>query len=134
LRKKAQLEALQAKAKELETESKVLKQSIEQCSIASILIGLSSHDHKTVTETLIDASDMEKEIKPRVSLVVGGKRKRFISEGTIEQTAQPLKLSIDGKITLIGGGKTHINWKSGVYCDENGEQRQLTQDQLENLR
>eukprot|EP00541_Cyclophora_tenuis_P014487 CAMPEP_0116570242 /NCGR_PEP_ID=MMETSP0397-20121206/16820_1 /TAXON_ID=216820 /ORGANISM="Cyclophora tenuis, Strain ECT3854" /LENGTH=354 /DNA_ID=CAMNT_0004098055 /DNA_START=317 /DNA_END=1381 /DNA_ORIENTATION=+ len=132
LRKKAQLEALQSKVKGLENESRLLKQSLEECSIASILVGLSSgSQQQTVTDALLDVSTSK---GPKVALFVGGKRKRFISEESVEKPPQPLKLNIDGRITLIGGGKTHINWKSGVYCDENGVQKQLTQDQLETLR
>ena len=135
LRKKAQLEGLQTKVKGLEAEGKLLRQSIEECSIASILVGLSSGDEtKSVTDSLLSASDLDSMAKPKVSLVVGGKRKRFISDDNMEKPPQPLKLNIDGQITLIGGGKTHINWKSGVYCDDNGSQRKLTQDQLESLR
>lgn len=52
----------------------------------------------------------------------------------LEVEAKPLKLDIEGQTTLIGAGKTHINWKSGVYCDDSGSKRQLTQDQLESLR
>jgi hypothetical protein len=143
LRKKAQLDALQTKAKGLEEESIVLTQSIEECSIASILVGFSSMTdaNKTVTDTLLDVSNFDKKnatgsrgSSPKVSLALGGKRKRFISEDVMERAPQPLKLNIDGQSTLIGGGKTHINWKSGVYCDENSIQRQLTQEQLESLR
>eukprot|EP00540_Astrosyne_radiata_P007727 CAMPEP_0116827368 /NCGR_PEP_ID=MMETSP0418-20121206/3059_1 /TAXON_ID=1158023 /ORGANISM="Astrosyne radiata, Strain 13vi08-1A" /LENGTH=244 /DNA_ID=CAMNT_0004456133 /DNA_START=932 /DNA_END=1666 /DNA_ORIENTATION=+ len=134
LRKKAQLEALQSKVKGLEAESRLLKQSIEECSIASILVGLSSKNQQSVTDTLLDATQVLPQTRQKVSLMVGGKRKRFVSEEAVERPPQPLKLNIDGQITLIGGGKTHINWKSGVYCDENGVQRQLTQEQLECLR
>lgn len=138
LRKKAQLEALQEKAKVLENERKLLTQSIEECSIANILVGLSgtsgAESDKSVTDTLLDASKFEKSVTPKVSLVGGGKRKRFISEESSVKSPQPLKLNIDGKTTVIGGGKTNINWKSGVYSDENGVQRQLTQEQLEGLR
>jgi hypothetical protein len=143
LRKKAQLDALQIKAKGLEEESIILKQSIEECSIASILVGISitTDANKTVTDTLLDVSNFDKNngtgsrgSSPRISLALGGKRKRFISEDAMERAPQPLKLNIDGQSTLLGGGKTHINWKSGVYCDENGVQRQLTQEQLESLR
>ena len=34
----------------------------------------------------------------------------------------------------MGGGKTHINWKTGVYCDDKGVQKQLAQQELEELR
>mmetsp|Transcript_12447 Transcript_12447/g.20656 ORF Transcript_12447/g.20656 Transcript_12447/m.20656 type:complete len:377 (+) Transcript_12447:41-1171(+) len=145
LRKKAQLDALQTKAKGLEEESIVLKQSIEECSIASILVGISctsninaAEANKSVTNTLLDVSNFDKDgngkrAAPKI-VMSGSKRKRFVSEDVMERAPQPLKLNINGQSTLIGGGKTHINWKSGVYCDENGVQRQLTQQQLETLR
>lgn len=47
----------------------------------------------------------------------------------------PLKLEINGRIVLIGGdGRTHINWKTGIYTDDNGIRSQLTKQQLESLR
>jgi len=47
---------------------------------------------------------------------------------------QPLKLQFEGgKTTLIGGEKTHINWKNGVCSDENGVRHELTPLQLETL-
>ena len=131
LRKKAQLEALQAKVTQLEDEGRVLKQSIEECSIASILVGLSSGNQHSATDSLLDVTEVKASV-PKVMRV--GKRKRFVCDDSAEQVAQPLKLNIDGEMTLLGGGKTHINWKSGVYCDENGLQRQLTSEQLESLR
>lgn len=134
LRKKAQLEALQAKVTQLEDEGRVLKQSIEECSIASILVGLSSGNQHTATDSLLsDGISESKPIAPIVTRV--GKRKRFVVENDdAERVPQPLKVNIEGKMTLIGGGKTHINWKSGVYSDEHGVQRQLTPEQLESLR
>jgi len=132
LRKKAHFDALQQKVKCLEAESRVLRQSIEECSIASILVGLStnSNQHKVV-DSFLDCS----ETKKLPTKYLSGKRKRFFSDSdTVERVPQPLKLIINGKTTFIGGGKTHINWKSGVYCDDVGVQRQLTQDQLESLR
>ena len=139
LRKKAQLEALQSKAKVLESERKRLTLSIEECSIANILVGLSGSskaldESRSVADTLLDATNFDKKITPRVAFVVGGKRKRFVSEDSADKTPQPLKLNIDGHTNLIGGGKTNINWKSGVYSNKNGMQRQLTQEQLESLR
>ena len=156
LRKKAQLEALQRKAKGLEDESRLLKQSLEECSIASILVGLSSSDQRNShdpernqqlrsagleMDSLLNIRKLQHQQQqqqqhrdPKMSLIVSGKRKRFISDDAVEKPPQPLKLNIDGHITLIGGGKTHINWKSGVYCDESGQQKQLTQEQLETLR
>jgi len=131
-RKKAQLEALQQRVTQLEEEARVLKQSIEECSIASILVGLSSGNHPTATDSLLDDVTDTKPSGPKVTMV--GKRKRFVLEDGAESVPQPLKLIVGGKTTLIGGGKTHINWKSGVYCDEHGVQCQLTPQQLEALR
>lgn len=144
LRKKAQLEALQSKVKGLQAESQVLKQSLEECSIASILVGLSHKTNKTedaIRQSLLqvatlDTSTCHKEAEEIIQLV-GGKRKRFVSPEAIEHKSasnQPLKIKINGKTTSIGGGKTHINWKTGVYSDEHGNQKQLTQKQLESLR
>jgi len=138
LRKKAQLEALQSKVKDLEAERQVLKQKIEECSIASILLGLSGEQDQS-TQSLLDSSaskaGMSSPRASKIALLATGKRKRFVSETTGEkQQPQPLKITVDGKTTLIGGGKSHINWKTGVYVDEDGEQRQLTHEQLETLR
>ena len=143
LRKKAQLEALQSKVKGLKAEAEVLKQSLEECSLASILVGLSHNATKkgidTVTKSLITVASSSdsctKEVDEIVQLV-GGKRKRFVTPEMEDKSAsnQPLKLKINGKVTWIGGVRTHINWKTGVYSDENGTQKQLTQQQLESLR
>jgi hypothetical protein len=121
------MEALQTKASQLQEEGRVLKQSIEECSIASILVGLSTGNQQT--SSLFDVQQKQ-EASPK--LLKSGKRKRFFVDS--ELSAQPLKLDIEGQTTLFGGGKTHINWKRGVYCDENGVQQQLTQEQLESLR
>jgi hypothetical protein len=132
LRKKAQLEVLQSKVKGLQAESQVLKQSLEECSIASILVGLSSGSQNHLIQSLLleatkaEGSDIVK--------LVGSKRKRFVSEDMTEKPAQPLRININGETTLIGGGRTNINWKSGVYSDGSGAERQLTQGQLECLR
>lgn len=131
LRKKAQLEALQSKMQGLQDESKALKQSLEECSIASILVGLSSGENDPIIQSLIkDVTEVEEQ---EVLRLVGGKRKRFISDDS-EKIPQPLKINIDGQSALIGGGRTHINWKTGVYSDEHGNHRQLTQEHLESLR
>jgi hypothetical protein len=133
LRKKAQLQVLQSKVKELQAKSQVLKQSLEECSIASILVGLSSGNQNCPIESLLlEATKAE---GPDIVKLVGSKRKRFVSEDMTEKpTAQPLRININGETTLIGGGRTNINWKSGVYSDGSGAQRQLTQGQLEGLR
>ena len=43
----------------------------------------------------------------------------------------------ESKLTTVGGagaGKTQINWKTGVFFDEDGVKKQLTPDELEDLR
>jgi bZIP transcription factor len=143
LRKKAQLEALQSKVRDLEAEKKALKLKVEECSIASILIHLAEptpeEQQQDETTSLLDATMQRQEKQQlsdaRISLLTAGKRKRFASVDTSEENKLPqtLKLQIDGQTTLIGP-KSHINWKSGVYSDDNGAQRQLTLEQLEGLR
>ena len=178
-RKKVQLEVLQEKVKNLRGENKSLKQSLEECTIASILVGFSGvtdddvdndHDNDATIQSLIkEATDLESKdiFKTTVGGIgPGGKRKRFVSdasESDIAATATdaddcsspssaatgnnnntttaaaavsfPLKLEINGRIVLIGGdGRTHINWKTGIYTDDNGIRSQLTKQQLESLR
>ena len=136
LRKKAQLQALQSRVKELQEESRLLKQTVEECSIASILLGLSGQqEEEDVTDGINDL------MKPRVNdptkfcAMPGGKRKRFLSDA--DQTPQPMELKIRGKLTTVGGagaGKTQINWKTGVFFDEEGVKKQLSPEELEDLR
>lgn len=144
LRKKAQLQNLQAKMMELQSESRRLKQSIEECSIASILLGLSGgpksgNENSTISKrerSLSECSSIISSEPISVPTSVKGRRKRFISDisGNEEQTTQ-FRFEIRGQSAVIGGGgSTHINWKTGVYCDENGEQKQLTNEELESLR
>ena len=63
LRKKAQLQALQSRVKELQEESRLLKQTVEECSIASILLGLSGQqeEEEDVTDGINDL------MKPRAN-------------------------------------------------------------------
>lgn len=142
MRKKAQLEALQSKVKGLEAERQVLKQKVEECGVASILLGLSAGandigllgDRKENEE-----SEVSRAASPDVVAILSGtKRKRFISEAIGEQSEIPqqqsLTINIDGQITEIGSGKSHINWKTGVYKDQGGVQKQLTPEQLADLR
>mmetsp|Transcript_23391 Transcript_23391/g.26219 ORF Transcript_23391/g.26219 Transcript_23391/m.26219 type:complete len:431 (-) Transcript_23391:1827-3119(-) len=153
-RKKAQLEALQEKVIILQGKNKSLKQNLEDCSIASILIGLSftedgdSRD-ATIQSLIKEASELESKDISRKN--VGGegtgavKRKRVVSDASDTAVAAnsstdnaasfPLKLEINGQTTLFGGdGRTHINWKNGIYTDDNGSRSQLTKLQLESLR
>jgi hypothetical protein len=135
LRKKAQLETLQTKVKGLQAESQVLQQSLEECSIASILVGLSSGNNDC-SNTIPSLLQSPQQPPKHIEVVLGGsKRKRFISDAdTQTPSPQPLEINIDGRSAVIGGGRTHINWKTGVYSDENGTHHQLTQEQLETLR
>lgn len=131
LRKKAQLEALQSKVKGLQAESNVLKQSLEECSIASILVGLASGENNRMIEELVN--EVSGADEQDVVRLAGGKRKRFFSDVS-DKIPQALTIKIDGRMATIGGGRTHINWKSGVYSDENGNQIQLSRKDLESLR
>jgi hypothetical protein len=152
IRKKAQLAALQTKVARLEAERVTLRQSIEECSIAGILLGL----HQTGTEgkedddddheaTLLENVNSTKDASAnstsstKVALLANGKRKRFLEQDentpeAFKQPSQPIKLMIDGKTALVGGGKSHINWKTGIYIDHAGLHSKLTPAQLENLR
>ena len=150
IRKKAQLAALQTKVARLEAERVTLRQRIEECSIAGILLGL----HQTGTEgkededaeaTLLENVNSTKEASAnstsstKVALLANGKRKRFLEQDentpeAFKQPSQPIKLMIDGKTALVGGGKSHINWKTGIYIDHAGLHSKLTPAQLENLR
>lgn len=138
LRKKAQLEHLQGRVKDLQAESKVLKQSLEECSIASILVGLSSGGQdRLIVQALLKEASKSEDVEHILPATAGSKtrRKRFVPDDDVsEKQAQPLRIKIGGQTHLIGGGRTHINWKSGVYSDEKGAQKQLTQKQLESLR
>ncbi|KAL3918604.1 MAG: hypothetical protein SGILL_004157 [Bacillariaceae sp.] len=139
LRKKEMLQNLQTKVQRLQGESKVLKQSLEECSIASILVGLSTGDEREsqIQALVAEASQIQNN---EILKVVAGKRKRFLSDADVAEGAdprtssQPLEIEINGKLTKIGGGRTHINWKSGLYKDENAMEHQLTNEQLESLR
>jgi bZIP transcription factor len=139
LRKKAQLQDLQSQVKGLQAESKVLKQSLEECSIASILVGLSSGERDATIQSLLrEANAIESK---EIFQVVAGKRKRFLSDADssscerLTPAQQVLEIKAkNGTIIRVGGGRSQINWKSGLYVDEDGIQRQLTHEQLECLR
>lgn len=138
LRKKAHLEALQSKARGLEAERQVLKQQIEECSIASILLGLSSGSEFEEPDTEValgeDSNGRSGNLSSEIALLSGGSRRRFRVDAPDGKKFQPLKLNIDGQLTLVGGGKTHVNWKTGSFQDEDGNKVRLTEDQLEHLR
>lgn len=134
LRKKAQLQALQSRVKELQDESRVLRQTVEECSIASILLGLSSGANQKHDDEFAEIQQACNAETERTFFTMTGKRKRFVSDAG--DGPPPMKLKIKGQTTLVGGsgGKSHINWKTGVYLDEKGEQKQLTSKELESLR
>lgn len=136
LRKKEQLQSLKARVNELEEEGRRLKQQTEACSVASILVGL-SHGSSTGQES-ISGADSSAQQKNYGETLSGGKRKRFLSLDGEEPSPPPMELNIKGHITLVGGpageGKTQINWKTGVYFDDQGQRHQLTKKELEELR
>jgi len=141
LRKKAQLRALQSRVKQLQEEGRILRQTVEECSVASILLGLSSGaGPKAATDAAgddIDAVSSERSspYAANFDTTLGGKRKRFLLDSS-DRSPRPMKLRINGKLTEIGGdnGKAHINWKTGVFCDEDGKEMQLSPEELEELR
>lgn len=135
LRKKAQLQGLLNKLEKLQAESQLLKQTLDECKIASILLGLSGDNSKSTQGLFdIDLSNL-KAGENSSHLCLTGKRKRFVSDAE-DCGPQPMKLVIKGKTTLVGGSgaKAHINWKTGVYVDETGTQKQLSSDELDKLR
>lgn len=136
LRKKAQLQSLQKRVTELQDESRMLRQTVEECSIASILLGLSSGgEYKDGNDLLGVTESLSKDLKNHTFFTMNGKRKRFVSDAG-DFAPKAMKLEIKGKTTIVGGGsgKTHINWKTGAYMDENGEHQQLSPEELETLR
>jgi hypothetical protein len=136
MRKKAHLEILKERALTLETERKQLQQAIEECNIASILLGISCVESAKLVGDILGNDNNNEVISERVIEVtkLSGKRKRFISEDEAEKLPQPLRLTVNGQTTMVGGGKTHMNWKSGIYSDENGMQTKLSPHELECLR
>ena len=144
VRKKEQLQALKSRVSELEEEGRRLKQSIQECSVASILLGLSAGSASAAAGGKGEHQDG---ILPKASgspssnfgaSLACSKRKRFLSLDGEDPTPPPMQLNIKGQITLVGGpsseGKTNINWKTGVYVDDKGKRQQLTKSELETLR
>lgn len=141
VRKKEQLQALKAKVNELEEECRELKQGIQECSVASILLGLSSgtaggagaqvDGNENTSNSGLSPSNFG-------ACLAGGKRKRFLSLDGGDPTPPPMKLNIKGHITVVGGPgnecKARMNWKTGSYIDNEGNRQQLTKSELEELR
>ena len=134
VRKKAQLQGLIDKLEQLQAESQGLKQTLSECNTASILLGLSSGDSSNNNAFDIDMSTLKAGEKS-THLCLTGKRKRFVSDAS-DYGPQPMELIIRGKATIIGGtdSKAHINWKTGVFVDEDGSQEQLSSREVDALR
>ena len=144
VRKKEHLQSLKNRVCELEDEGRQLRQSIQECSVASILLGLSSCSSSAVTPDIdVDASATSSTSSSCTTnfgaCLAGGKRKRFESIDGEKDAVPPMELNIKGTICLVGGnndggGKSHINWKTGVYMDVKGRPQQLAKTELEELR
>lgn len=133
LRKKEQLKKFQNRVKELEEENRKLKLSVEECDVARILLRLadstSSKDSTGKPKVNTSGAPALCEFDAAPSAVLSNKRKRFVSNADeMEQTLENIK-KMDKSPK-----KTQINWKSGVMHDENGEQKQLTPEELDSLR
>ena len=149
LRKKEVLEGLKSRVNQLEEENKQLKQSIQESSVASILLGLATPSPidrpSPGSIPLLSSSSSSKSGAPSLAkspsqsnfgaCLAGGKRKRFLSLDGEDPTPPPMELNIKGQIILVGGpGTSSINWKTGVYLDQWGKPQQLTKTELEALR
>lgn len=148
LRKKEVLESLKSKVSQLEEENRQLNQSIQECSVASILLGLATPSPiDRPTPGSIPLLSSSKSAPPSLTkspsqsnfgaCLSGGKRKRFLSLDGEDSTPPPMELNIKGHVILVGGpgneGKS-INWKTGVYLNQLGNPQQLTKTELEALR
>ena len=124
LRKKAQMQELQQRVKILEDERKALRQSIEKCSIASILLGLSG-------KSLIDEERGIATTSEEVSIAsLISKRKRLATVDSSE-----LIITVNGiETALNSNSKAHVNWKTGVYTDDQGVEHHLSRVELEAIR
>jgi hypothetical protein len=137
MRKKEQLDGLKARVRELEEEGRLLKQQVEACNVASILIGLS--EGNDMSQELASPTAASIASKPSFSEALsGGKRKRFLSIDGEEMAPPPMELNVKGHIVSVGGsgnnGKVQMNWKTGTYFDEEGRRQRLTDAELKALR
>lgn len=147
LRKKAQLNALQTKIKTLKEENIALKQTVEECGIASILIGLSnavcgkesqknyvdSRMLKNICQESKQTRERFTKLSSQLGLVTKKKKSSYDDE---EYNITPVKLDVKGQTALVGSGKgkSFVNWKTGFYIDKNGDWQQLNAAELDNLR
>ena len=139
LRKKELIDGLKARVRELEEEGRVLKQQVEACNVASILIGLSTGEGDAATPEVASTSVASIPSQPSFTEALsGGKRKRFLSIDGEETSPAPMELNIKGHIVSVGGsgknGKMQMNWKTGTYFDEEGKRQRLTESELKALR
>ena len=100
--------------KGLQAESCVLKQSLEECNIASISVGLSSSGQDQLVQMLLKEASIKVE-ENDINKVAMGKRKHFVLDLS-EKQVETSQANIDGCMTLSLYGRTHINWKTGVYA------------------
>lgn len=123
LRKKALLHDLQLRIEQLEAEKTALRQSIEECSIASILLGLSGN-----------SLDEDDDIVAR-SVEVGATAPLKERKCVITLDSSELVIKVNGVDTVVSGnGKAHVNWRTGVYTDDKGVQHHLSPTELALLR
>lgn len=139
LRKKELIDGLKARVRELEEEGRLLKQQVEACNVASILIGLSTGEGDAATPEVASTSVASIPSQPSFTEALsGGKRKRFLSIDGEETSPPPMELNIKGHIVSVGGsgknGKMQMNWKTGTYFDEEGKRQRLTESELKALR
>lgn len=138
LRKKEQLDGLKARVHELEEEGRILKQQVDACNVASILIGLSEGDagaHAEVASPTTSSIASQPSFSEALS---GGKRKRFLSIDGEDSAPPPMELNVKGHILSVGGsgnnGTVQMNWKTGTYFDKDGKRQRLTDAELKALR
>lgn len=135
LRKKAQIVKLQAKVKELNNERQVLKRQIEECSIASILLGIGTSSYDEEASNSLEPStvgtDMEDDKSMKAALLAdGSKRCRRKLLDAVIHARNASKSGDDGG----AGSKSHINWKTGIFHEASGSKTQLSNEELETLR
>ena len=139
LRKKAQLEKLKLKAKGLEDEGVRLKQSIEECNIASILLGISSGNVvKSVDNTRHPARSLDnpESSEPRnrnQSHQPGDKQKRTITADFHKKPSKSISVGVHRGFAHTDCGEVLSNQNGGVYKTNEAESR-LTHHPLEDFR
>jgi hypothetical protein len=155
LRKKAQLQQLEQKYRSLIAERQVLNQQLQDQNVASILLGLSTITAPTTltSDAVCSMADVGSETESDCMPGSKADDATYISDAALANTDQmpptqrkrgfpsaqlpnnfsPLTVSINGVPTAISS-KSHINWKTGIFCDESGRQSRMTAEQLEHLR